>query len=195
MPTNVAAVRVVATPRWVNWPQCISASMAAFTALMWLRRAKCSKPVGSSECRPRWQRSAKGQIRSFKDVGSMSALAHFADSSRTSPEVREVPTAAVSNRSKAVPYSITSSARATSVGGIIQAKCLGGDQIDDQVERDRVAQGAYRRCDRKKTMLVALPCNADQQCKLCSLRSGLASLRVSTGRELLCSDWRYRRQR
>jgi len=89
-----------------------------------------------------------------------------------------VPTAAVSNRSKAVPYSITSSARATSVGGIIQAKCLGGDQIDDQVERDRVAQGAYRRCDRKKTMLVALPCNADQQCKLCSLRSGLASLRV-----------------
>src|SRR5262249_21163516 len=47
--------------------------------------------------------------------------------------------------------------------------------------------------DRKKTMLVALPCNADQQCKLCSLRSGLASLRVSTGRELLCSDWRYRR--
>jgi hypothetical protein len=109
--------------------------------------------------------------------------------------VRFVPTAAVSNRSKAVPYSITSSARATSVGGIIQAKCLGGDQIDDQVERDRVAQGAYRRCDRKKTMLVALPCNADQQCKLCSLRSGLASLRVSTGRELLCSDWRYRRQR
>jgi hypothetical protein len=125
----------------------------------------------------------------------MSAFPRFADSRRTSREVGEVPTAAVSNRSKAVPYSITSSARATSVGGIIQAKCLGGDQIDDQVERDRVAQGAYRRCDRKKTMLVALPCNADQQCKLCSLRSGLASLRVSTGRELLCSDWRYRRQR
>jgi hypothetical protein len=31
---------------------------------------------------------------------SMSALAHFADSSRTSPEVREVPQLAVSNRSK-----------------------------------------------------------------------------------------------
>src|ERR1700745_805911 len=33
MPTNVAAVRGGATARWVNWPQCISASMAAFTAL------------------------------------------------------------------------------------------------------------------------------------------------------------------
>jgi hypothetical protein len=37
--------------------------------------------------------SARGQIGSFGDVGSMSALAHFADSSRTSPEVREVPLA------------------------------------------------------------------------------------------------------
>src|SRR5215831_11907595 len=32
-----------------------------------------------------------GETRSFNDVGSMSALAHFADSSRTSPEVREMP--------------------------------------------------------------------------------------------------------
>jgi len=41
----------------------------------------------------------------------MSALARFADSSRTSREVREVPYPAVSNRSKQL-YSITSLARA-----------------------------------------------------------------------------------
>jgi hypothetical protein len=44
--------------------------------------------------------SATGQTRSFGDVGSMSALAHFADSSRTSPEVREVPIPVVSRCSK-----------------------------------------------------------------------------------------------
>jgi hypothetical protein len=37
--------------------------------------------------------SQMGHTRSFGDVGSMSALAHFADSRRTSPEVREVPIA------------------------------------------------------------------------------------------------------
>src|SRR5262249_12412254 len=38
-------------------------------------------------------RSAPGHDPSSGDVGSMSALAHFADSSRTSHEVREVPLA------------------------------------------------------------------------------------------------------
>src|SRR5262249_54682497 len=37
--------------------------------------------------------TAVGHDPSFGDVGSMSALAHFADSSRTSDEVREVPLA------------------------------------------------------------------------------------------------------
>src|SRR5262249_48992753 len=37
--------------------------------------------------------SLQGHDPSFGDVGSMSALAHFADSSRTSHEVREVPEA------------------------------------------------------------------------------------------------------
>src|SRR5262245_2895728 len=40
-----------------------------------------------------------GHDRSFGDVGSMSALAHFADSSRTCREVREVPKPAVSRSS------------------------------------------------------------------------------------------------
>src|SRR5262245_6866518 len=49
------------------------------------------------------------------DVRSMYALVHFADSSRTSLEVLEVPEAAVSNRGKD-SYSITSSASAKSFG-------------------------------------------------------------------------------
>src|SRR5262249_30115130 len=36
-----------------------------------------------------WGRGQGGQTRSFGDVGSMSALPHFADSRRTSREVRE----------------------------------------------------------------------------------------------------------
>ena len=83
-----------------------------------------------------------------------SGFAPRADIVAACRHVRFVPTAAVSNRSKAVPYSITSSARAASVGGIIQAKCLGGDQIDDQVERDRVAQGHIAAVTEKRQCLL-----------------------------------------
>jgi hypothetical protein len=50
----------------------------------------------------------------------MSALAHFADPSRTFREVREVPEPVVSSRSKTYAYSITSSAMARMPGGILR---------------------------------------------------------------------------
>jgi hypothetical protein len=48
----------------------------------------------------------------------MSALPPKADMDQRDGNVRLVPTAAVSSRSKVIPYSITSSARASSVGDI-----------------------------------------------------------------------------
>jgi hypothetical protein len=60
----------------------------------------------------------------MSDGWSMSALAHFADSRRTSPEVREVPIPDLSNRSKTRAYSITSSARASSVSGTVRPSAL-----------------------------------------------------------------------
>jgi hypothetical protein len=61
---------------------------------------------------------------------SVSALDRFADLRRTSPEVREVPIAAVSNRSKK-NYSITSSAATSSPGGTVRpsARSETGRQI------------------------------------------------------------------
>src|SRR5262249_25070476 len=47
---------------------------------------------------------------------------------------RAVPEAAVSNRSKTRLYSITSSARASSVGGTSRAEGLRGFEIDDQLD-------------------------------------------------------------
>jgi hypothetical protein len=55
---------------------------------------------------------------------TMSALAPFADSSRTSPEVREVPRAVVSRCSIRTHYSITSSARVSRPGGISRPSAL-----------------------------------------------------------------------
>ena len=42
------------------------------------------------------------------------------------------------HRSKQCSYSITSSARASNCGGTVEAKCLGGFQIDDQFELGRL---------------------------------------------------------
>src|SRR5215813_8748749 len=64
-----------------------------------------------------------GQIRSFNDVDSMSALALFADSLRTSPEVQEVPTSDICGATK-VAYSITSSARPSSGSGMVRPSVL-----------------------------------------------------------------------
>jgi hypothetical protein len=47
--------------------------------------------------------TAPGHTRSFRDVCSMSALVHFTDSSRTSPEVREVPIASQRTAAKKAP--------------------------------------------------------------------------------------------
>src|SRR5262249_54472444 len=51
-----------------------------------------------------------GQTQSFGDIRSTFALDHFADSSRTSREVRKVPYAVVSNRNK-VPCTFFSRSR------------------------------------------------------------------------------------
>ena len=42
-------------------------------------------------------------------------------------------------------YSITSSARASSVGGTVDAECLGSLEIDDQLEFGRKLHGKIRR--------------------------------------------------
>src|SRR5580693_1647492 len=55
---------------------------------------------------------------------SMSGLPHFADSGRTSPEVREGPTTDSRSAANKFDHSITSSARAKSVGGIVNPSTL-----------------------------------------------------------------------
>src|SRR5262245_29284787 len=57
----------------------------------------------------------------------MSALSHFADSSRTFREVREVPGSDVS---KCRLHSITSSGRVNLLGGNFQAKCFGSLDVE-----------------------------------------------------------------
>jgi hypothetical protein len=62
----------------------------------------------------------RGRSRRFRNVRDESAHPPIAAPKRTWPQVALVPEAAVSNRSKAAPYSITSSARASSVGGTVR---------------------------------------------------------------------------
>jgi len=51
----------------------------------------------------------------------MSAMAHFADSSQTFPEVREVPEAAIPGQFNIASYSIISSICASSVGETVRS--------------------------------------------------------------------------
>jgi hypothetical protein len=69
-------------------------------------------------------KTAWGHNRTFGDVGSMSGLPPKADIKGDGCHVRLVPEAAVSSRSKVAPYSITSSARASKVGGTSRPSAL-----------------------------------------------------------------------
>src|SRR6516164_2928693 len=62
--------------------------------------------------------SALGQKRTSEDIQSMSALPPKADIGTHSRNVRFVPKADILHCGKERPYSITSSARARSIGGI-----------------------------------------------------------------------------
>jgi hypothetical protein len=70
-----------------------------------VRRSKKRQPM-----------SEMGQTRPFRDVRSMSALMRFADPTHSACDVPQVPQADICNAAIAL-YSITSSARASSVGG------------------------------------------------------------------------------
>jgi hypothetical protein len=67
----------------------------------------------------------------------MSALAHFADSSRTSPEVREVPEPAVSNRSRAASLFDHLARECEYIRRNLQPERLGGFQVKNQLEFGR----------------------------------------------------------
>jgi hypothetical protein len=72
--------------------------------------------------------SEKGHSRRFDHVRSMSALARFADLTQSARDVREVPEPDMSTCSKRCArmrgYSITSSARASTVVGISRPSAL-----------------------------------------------------------------------
>ena len=69
----------------------------------------------------------------MSEYSSMSGLAPQADLHFGSPLVSHVPTGDIT------PFhSITSSARASSVGGIVEAERLGGLEIDDEIEFGRL---------------------------------------------------------
>src|SRR5262245_32114856 len=68
--------------------------------------------------------SALGQERTLPACLPMSAFPPKADKQQTSPFVRYVPQPAVSNRSKAAGYSMTASARASTVAGTSRPSAL-----------------------------------------------------------------------
>ena len=68
--------------------------------------------------------SALGQKQTLGHLRLMSALPPKADITAAQTNVRFVPKADVSNRSKAARYSITSSARMSSVGGMVIRSAL-----------------------------------------------------------------------
>src|SRR5262249_7329810 len=76
--------------------------------------------------------------RPFDHVISLSGLPLQADLRDSSPRVSEMPKGKHMHRSKNTGYSITSSARASRVGGIFDAECHAGDQVDDEIELGRL---------------------------------------------------------
>src|SRR5439155_2024889 len=68
--------------------------------------------------------NARGKLGRAGDVRCTTVLPPKADVHPRSCYVAFVPKAAVSNRSKAAPYSITSSARASSVSGTVRPSAL-----------------------------------------------------------------------
>jgi hypothetical protein len=74
--------------------------------------------------------SALGHKRAFPIVRPMSVLPPKADIDHDGGNVRFVPRADVSNRSKKCLYSITSSARANTLGGTSKAECFGSLDVE-----------------------------------------------------------------
>jgi hypothetical protein len=71
---------------------------------------------------PGYDRAGSKRSAQNEDIWSQSAI------ERTFVEVSEVPKAAVSHRNKAILHSITSSARASTVGGLERTLNLNGER-------------------------------------------------------------------